>query len=253
MRPPGFIAAFTYPFHGLWHLMRTPRLWKLAALPLAINLVVYTALVVLLYVFVRHILVERWLADQSLWLRWGAGIVAGLTGLVLLAFAFTAVGNVVASPFLDFLSERVLLDLRGGPLPPGGPWYLEALGSVGRQLAMLAVFLAIQVALLVLWLIPVVQLLHPVLAGLATIIFLALEYLEYPLAADRATLSARLAYILEHRGATLGFGLALFIVVLIPIVGYLALPSCVVGATQLYHDLGGLRSPQGSRLPGNLP
>ncbi len=234
----GFFAAFAYPFRGVAHLAGAPRLWKYAALPFLVNLVVYTALAVALWWFVQDVLLGRWLADAWTWLRWVTGVIAYFAGAVLLAFSFTIVGNIIAAPLLDFLAERILADLRGRPLPPGGPWIVEALLAVGRQLAKLVVFGAIQLALLALLFIPVVGAAHPVLAALVTVAFLALEYLEYPQSADRMPLASRLAYFFRHGRESLGFGAALFVLVLVPVVAYVALPSCVVAATLLYHDLG---------------
>jgi CysZ protein len=234
---PGFWDALRYPFLGLAHLVRTPRLWKYAALPFAINLVVYTLLAVALYGFVQNVLIGAWMAKTWTWLKWMAAVAAYLAGAVLLAFSFTIVGNIIAAPLLDFLAERALTDLRGRPLPAGGPWLAQALFAVGRQVVKLALFGAVQLALLLLVLVPVVGLAHPVLSALVTVGFLALEYLEYPQIADRMPLGARLGFLSRHAGPAFGFGAALLVLALIPLVGYFALPGCVLGATLLYRDL----------------
>lgn len=233
----GFFRALAYPFRGLAHLLRRPRLWRFAVLPFAVNLIVYTALAVLLYWAVRHVLVGEWLSGWPSWAQWIVGVVAALSGLVLMAFTFTIVGNVIAGPLLDLLAERALEDLRGAPLPRGGPWLPEAAASVGRQMVKLFVFGSVQLGLLLLLLVPVAGLLHPVLATLVTVAFLAMEYLDYPLGADRRPLGERLGYVFRHPATSFGFGTALLVIVLVPLVGYLALPCCVVGATLLYHDL----------------
>lgn len=247
---PGFFGGFAAPFRGAGHLLRTRALWKYAALPFALNLVVYTAIAVALWWFVQDVVIAKWLASTWTWLRWVVAALAYAAGLVLMAFTFTVIGNLVASPLLDLLAERALGDLRGKPLPPGGPWWREAAASIGRQLVKLAVFGGLQLALLVLLLVPVVNLLHPPLAWLVTVVFLAMEYLEYPQAADRRPMGDRLAYIFRHGRACLGFGTALFLIVLVPLLGYAALPVCVVGATLLYDRIE--RVPPGGR-PGESP
>ncbi len=234
---PGFFAAATYPVRGLLHLLRTPRLWKLALLPFLVNLVLYTLIAAFLFWFVSEKLLGDWLSGWPSWARWIAGIVAVLSALALMAFSFTILGNIVASPLLDFLAERALADLRGRPLPEGGPWYVEAVRSVGRQILKLVLFGGIQLVLLLVLLIPVVGVVHPVLSAVVTIFFLALEYLEYPLAADRVPFCGRFGYLFRHFRTAFGLGGSLFVIVLIPIVGYFALPACVVGATLLYRDL----------------
>ncbi|MBI3855365.1 MAG: EI24 domain-containing protein [Planctomycetes bacterium] len=169
------------------------------------------------------------------WLLTGAVAVAGL-------FLFTIVGNVLASPFLDAMTERILAEL-GETLPPSRGAGRALLRALGNQSLKLLFFGAIQAALLLLHLIPGVgSVLHPLLSAFVGVLFLGFEYLDYPLDARRVPVPGRFGWMLKNLGATLGFGVVLFPVLLVPFVGYVSLPLAVAGAALLAHNID---SPQG--------
>ena len=230
-----FFAALAYPFRGIAYFLRRPALWKYFAAAFVINVVLFA---VMIYLFLHYraelvdaLLPARWWG----WLRAGLGWVLTVAVFVALLFLFTIVGNVLASPFLDAMTERILREL-GETLPPSRG-ALRALGrSLVNQTLKLLFFGAIQIALLLLHLIPVVgTILHPVLSALVGIAFLGFEYLDYPLDARHVPVPGRFAWLGRNLGAALGFGTVLFPVLLVPFVGYAALPLAVAGASLLAH------------------
>src|SRR6185295_1608056 len=111
------------------------------------------------------------LVDAILPAKWWGWVRTGLGWLITAAvavaglFLFTIIGNILASPFLDTMTERILREL-GESLPPSrGP--LRALGrSIVNQSLKLFFFGAIQGALLFLHLLPGIgTVLHPILSG----------------------------------------------------------------------------------------
>jgi CysZ protein len=232
-----FFSALGYPFLGIGYFLRRPALWKYFAASFAINVLLFA---VLAYLFIEHrgelvdaVLPHRWWG----WLRGGLGWLLTLVVAVAALFLFTIVGNILASPFLDAMTERILREL-GETLPPSrGP--LRALGrSVVNQVLKLVFFGGIQIALLLLHLIPGVgTVLHPVLSALVAVAFLAFEYLDYPLDARRLSVPDRFAWLWRHPGEALGFGAVLFPVLLIPFFGYVFLPLAVAGASLLAHQV----------------
>ena len=63
---------------------------------------------------------------------------------------------------------------------------------------------------------------------------LSLEYLEYPLGNRGMLFSEVRGQVARHRGEAMGFGLAVTLLTLIPVVNFLAMPVAVTGATKLY-------------------
>jgi len=147
------------------------------------------------------------------------------------------VGNILAGPFLDAMTERILRELGETLPPPRGT--LRALGrSVVNQVLKLVFFGGIQIALLLLHLLPGVgTALHPVLSTLVSVAFLGFEYLDYPLDARHLSVPARFAWLWRHPGEALGFGAVLFPILLIPFIGYVLLPLAVAGASLLAHQV----------------
>jgi CysZ protein len=238
-----FFASLPYPFRGVGYVLGRPALWKYFAAAFAINVVLFVLLAVLFLKY-RVALVD-WITPDRFW-KWARVAIEWIfTGIVaiLALFLFTIVGNLLAAPFLDAMTERILAEL-GETLPPSrGPWraFLRALRN---QSIKLVFFGAIQLLLLLLWIIPGVGFLHPPLSAILTVLFLGFEYIDYPLDARQLSVPKRFEWMLGHPGATLAYGLVLFPVFLIPFVGYACLPLAVAGASLLVHDID---SPRTSR------
>ena len=126
------------------------------------------------------------------------GCILALVVFGIFLFLFTIVGNIIAGPFLDAMTERVLLQLGEPPLPSRGFW--NSLGrSVRNQLLKLLFFGGFQAVLLVLLVTPI-AFLHPFLAGFLAVLFLAFEYLDYPLDVKRMPVSKRYGYLFRNLG-----------------------------------------------------
>jgi CysZ protein len=232
-----FFTSLTYPFRGVAYFLGRPALWKYFAAAFAINVVLFGILTWLFVAYranlVDAILPERWWG----WVRTGLGWL--ITAAVAIAglFLFTIVGNILASPVLDAMTERILRDL-GEPLPPPrGPWRALGRGLV-NQLLKLLIFGAIQVGLLFLHLIPGIgSVLHAVLSAFTGVVFLGFEYLDYPLDARGLSVPERFGWLVRRPAPALGFGAVLFPILLIPFIGYVLLPLSVAGACLLAHDV----------------
>lgn len=81
--------------------------------------------------------------------------------------------------------------------------------------------------------IPVVQLAAPAVWVIFSAWVLSLEYLEYPLGNRGMLFRDVRVEVARHRGEAMGFGLAVTLLTLIPVVNFLAMPVAVSGATKL--------------------
>ena len=231
----GFISALGYPFRGVVYFLRRPALWKFAAAAFAINLALFAVLIVIFLTYRSDLVAWITPARGPGWVRTTMGWV--LTGVVAIAglFLFTIVGNLLAIPFLDAMTRRILREL-GETLPPGrGPARAIARAVVNQTLKLLF-FGAVQ-ALLLLLLVTPLAILHPPLSALVAVLLLGFEYLDYPLDARRIPVPGRLAWLADHFGAAFGFGSVLFLILWIPLLGYLCLPLAVAGASLLAHSI----------------
>ncbi len=232
-----------YPFKGITFLARTPSLWKYAIYAFGANLLLFTALAIAFWLSYGRLV--DWVTPDQLpgWLSWlqkALPVIVGCFVLLLAAtvglFLFTILGNMIAGPFLEAMTAAMLAQLGEAAPPARGFW--NALGrSIANQLLKLAIFGSLQLLLLSCFFTPL-SFLHPVLSGLLTVVFLALEYWDYPLEGRGLMVPARFAYLNSHLRPALGFGVVTWLMMLVPFLGYVMLPASVCAATLLVHDLG---------------
>jgi CysZ protein len=236
-----FVEGLHAPFQGLDYLWRHRGLWKYVWIPFLVNVFLYfglgAAFIGLYPSMIGHILPEghAWYVAALRVLLWIAG--SALIGVMFL-FSFTVVGNIIAGPFSDLLSERVeAMILKTAP--PHSPGLGEQLGSLGRnaleETKRLLFFLAGSLLLLLLALIPAAgPFLYSVASGAWTLLFLALEFGDYYLMRHSARFRARWSHIWGHRWQSLGFGAGAALLLLIPIANLLLIPGAVTGGTLLW-------------------
>ena len=231
-----FQRGAAHAFAGL-RLIARPGLRRFVLVPLLVNLVVFGAAIVWLAGvfggFVSSVVgsVPGWL-DWLAWILWPLfGLTVALTGF----YTFTLVANVIGAPFNGLLSERVedLLapDTRR---PPSAPFARELIAAPVAELGKLAWFVVLAVPFLLLFLIPVVNVVAPFAWFAFSAWTLAREYADYPMGNHRLGFWRQRA-VLRQRGAmVMGFGAAVLAMTLVPILNFVAMPAAVAGATRLW-------------------
>ena len=233
-RPLGMLeAAATGPaliragLKRLWD----PSLRWLVLVPLMINLAVYAAVIPVAGQWLSGWLyslmgtVPDWL-QAAVWLIW---LLFAVMVLVLTAFTFNLLANLLGSPFYGLIAERVLAQERG----VSADLATVSTGQVAwqsflRQLQLLRYLLprSLGIALLtpIVSFIPVVNLLAPVIAGLWAAWSLALQYLDYPADSDQVSFATLRQHLGANRWQSLSFGFSALLASSVPIVNLLLLP-----------------------------
>ena len=254
---PGFFASARTFSRSLRLLRAHSELWPWCALPLLVNV---AAFALAAWVFLANLdalsgLLRELIAvaDPERWYEWlwvGPVRAAGwLIGWVLLLivglavyFLFTVVGGVIASPFLDVLSQRLERIVTGAKGEEGAGGALAGLASAGRAFreeAKRVVFLlCIQALFLLLMLVPGLQP-FVVAANLGfAALFMSLDYTGFVLDRRGIRFRDRRAWLWRHRRAMLGFGGVALLTFLIPGLNFLCLPWLVASGTLLALDVG---------------
>jgi CysZ protein len=240
-----FFRGLACPFRAVGLILQSRRLFLLSVAPFLICLVIYFAVFVAV-VFVVDDVVEMLVAPGAWWrtvVQWMLMVAIPVVVLVVSVFTYTALCFVIAGPLYDLLSAAVERRLAGRveeePFSVG-----NMLVDAGRSVVLTVAILVIELCVLVFGLLFVPA--TTVLALMASGVLLALEYLDYPMARRRMTLSGRLRFARRHAWELLGLGLPLLFCLMVPFAGALFLPLGVVGATDLFLQLarGG---------PGTLP
>ena len=229
---------------GLAFLNAHPRLWSWVIAPALVTALAMGALIALALRFIGRLTgaIVGWLPE---WLQGVAG--AGLTvvlGIALAAGAaliFVSIAGAIAGPFCELLSEEVEAKLTGQSGPPFalGRFLHELTVGLTHTLRRLLASLSSALLLLLLSFLP--------LAGAVAALVLgawfsaqsaAYDCYDAVLARRAMPYRGKLAVLARHRGRSLGLGLTVTVLLLVPGVNLVVLGVGAVGATLAARDLG---------------
>lgn len=239
-----FSKGFLYPFQAGRFIIRNSVLYKYIFIPFIINVAVffmaaYGGLSVFGYFVAQHLPqgdIWYWLILKGL--IWISAI---LLTIILVFFSFTVLGNLIASPFNDVLSERSE-EILSGEVVDAGPFspilFIKDTGKTLLNEALkMSLFVCCMLFLFALNLIPVLGvMLYSTLAFLLTVYFLVIEYTGFVFSRNHLTFKDQRKFILENKLLCSGFGCGAFILLAIPFVQLFSIPMGVVGATLLCYD-----------------
>lgn len=231
----GFLAGAGYALRGA-RLLRQPGLRRFVVGPLAINMLVFGAALTGFGELFQQLMAQLF-PSMPEWLAWLAWLVFGALALIVLFFTFSLVANVLASPFNGLLAEAVEHHLAAPDQPLAFSWsalLAEAGRAMFAALRKLLYFALRAVPLVIVSLVPGLNLLAPALWLLFGAWMLAIEYLDCPLGNHGRVFPAAIACLRGERAMAFGFGLALSLLTLVPLVNFLAMPIGVAGATLMY-------------------
>jgi CysZ protein len=225
---------------GLVLVLRSPGLWFIGLVPavvaLAALVVVLAALVFALPPVIGFLtpFAAGWPAADREALRWLLELMllvgAGWLGII----SFTALTLAIGQPFYEAIARRVDAEQGASPPDPEQPGW-RAIGRAARDgLLMVALSAALGLALFLLGLVPLLgQTVVPVLGACVAGWLLAAELSAVAFERRGVDLPVRLRLLWRHRLLTVGFGLAAFLLFLIPLGTVLCMPGAVAGGTLL--------------------
>lgn len=235
-----------YLLRGL-RMLLLPGLRRYLAIPLLINVLVFSG-AIWLGIDQFQLLLDRFLPQSEwlVWLRWLLWPLFALTILLLTFYGFTLVANFIAAPFNGLLAERVEEMLTGHPpSDPGGGLLADLIPSLLSELGKFVYFVVRAIPLLLLFLIPGVNLIAPILWFLFSAWYLALQYADFALSNSGLRFRQQYGLLKRRRFTCIGFGLALTGLMMVPLLNFLAMPAAVVAATLLWvEQRDGLLAPR---------
>lgn len=218
-------------------LLTHKGLKRYVALPILINAILMSALIY----FGGGYLVEKiqgvtdWLPSWLSWLYWLILPVAALTLVSVTLYFFSAVLNLIASPFNGLLSEAVETQVTDTVIPDEPMVQLIA-RTLQRELKKLAYFIPRYIALLIISVIPVVNVVSPVLWFVFGAWVLTLQFLDYALDNNGHSF-ADLHQALKLQPLTnIGFGFIVSLGFMVPVVNLFVMPAAVCGATLYWSE-----------------
>ncbi|WP_165064016.1 EI24 domain-containing protein [Marisediminicola senii] len=250
-----FLAGVAFFGRGLRLWITHPRLMLIGAIPAVIVAAIYVVVIVVVAANVEG--VAAWatpFADD--WSEpWRTATTAAATlallGVTILiaVYTFVAVTLLVGDPFYERIWRWV--ETADGGLPPEVPvpLWVSVLRSIRDALRILVLTGFVGLTLFGFGFVPVVgQTLVPVTGVLFGGWFLALELTGFAFEARSLSLADRRRVLGARRARTVGFGVACYLMFLVPFGAVIAMPAAVAGATLLSRDTVGACSnaPAGS-------
>jgi CysZ protein len=241
---PGFLAGFGMGIRLLGRGFRlwvtSPRLMLIGAIPGLITFVLIVAAAVVLGVNLENLstfltpFAEDWDEVYRTGIR--VLVMAALVGAGILIFiySYTAITLLIGQPFFEKISERVEGSLGGVPHEVEAPIVASIVRGIGEALRILLLTITIGFGLFLLGFIPVIgTVLAWTLGAITGGWFLALELSTVAFERRGLALKQRRQALAAQRSTTLGFGIATFLLFLIPLGALVTMPAAAAGATLL--------------------
>src|SRR3990167_1483295 len=231
------LAGVYYLVEG-FKLIAKPGLRRFVIIPLIVNILLFAGL----FFILRYYLVglNHWFIQWlPAWLHWLSVILWALfviSFFLMFVSIFVTVTNIIASPFNSVLAEKVEFYLTG--IMPEQRSLFENIKDIphvlGRQLSIIIYYLPRAVLFLILFFIPVIQVLAAVAWFLFNAWFMTLTYLDYPTDNHRLSWREVHAWLKAKRWVGMGFGVSVLLTSMIPFLNLLIVPAAVAAATKLW-------------------
>lgn len=214
-------------------LLSRKELRKYFLVPLFINIVLYSIALLLGYYYITD-LINQFIPGWLSWLEWILWPLFFISFLVTGFFTFTILANLIAAPFYSQLSIKTVEVLSGQKsLVEAQPWNKVFFAELKRA----GYLLTRMLPLLLLFVIPVVNLIAPFVWVLFGAWGMALEFMAYPLENKGLLFSEQKQLLKSVRIASLGFGGVTVVGLTVPLLNLIVSPAAVIGATVYVYNL----------------
>lgn len=233
-------SGFGYLLKGFSMLM-TPGIKRFVFIPLIINIIIFVVFFYFSAHYFSHFVVwlDHKIPNWLQWLNWIIWPMFILISLFIVAYCFIIIASIIAAPFNIFLSDKVDLIITGKKANPDeSVWdaVKDIPRALKRELDKLLYYLPRAVILLILFLIPVVNIVAGVLWFIYGCWVMSIQYIDYPMDNHRIPFQTMRIAMRKKLFTCLGFGCAMVIMLMIPILNLFVIPSAVIGATLMWHD-----------------
>ncbi len=239
MKTSSPLQGVAYLFTGI-QLITQPKLRQFVLMPLVFSATLF-ALGTWYAISKVQALATSINAMLPSWLQWMEWLfiplffaVAGIT----LFWSLGVIANLLGSPFNALLAQKVEYHLTGqfsaeNPLAANNIWQ-NILPPIRSEIGKIIYFIVRAIPLLILFLIPLINFIAPLLWLLFSCWMMGFQYADIPMGNHHLNGNQVLAKLKEKRLLTLGFGAATLLMTLIPIINFLAMPAAVAGATAMW-------------------
>lgn len=230
------LGGIRYFFSG-FKLITQPGIKRFVFIPLLINICIFS-----LGFWLGMAWFDQFL-DKMLptWLAWAAFIlwpIFALSYFLIVFYLFALVANIIAAPFNGLLAEKIEQHLRN-ETPIHNQSTIKQLlreipRTVGSEISKLFYFLLRSIPLLILFVIPGINIIAPIIWFIFSAWMLSLEYLDYPLGNHGVLFKQTRNLAKQQRAQCMSFGALVSAFTMIPVLNFIVMPIAVAGATAFY-------------------
>lgn len=225
------LIAVEYLGKGL-KLLPDPKLRNLILIPILINIVLYSIALAVGFYYVEE-LINQFIPDWLHWLNWILWPLFFIIFFLISFFSFTVLANLIASPFYGVLAARTQALISGEAQVIEQPIAKVMVGELKR-----VVYIVLRMLpLLILFVIPVINMVAPLIFALFSAWCLAMEFMAYPLENEGLLFDEQKALLKASRLGILSFGGITMLGLTLPVLNIIIGPAAVIGATIYLHEL----------------
>jgi CysZ protein len=231
-------SGVVYVLQGMKLLLK-PGVRLYVILPLLTNFLLFS-LFIWLGVDYFNSLMDNYIPELPEWLQWLQWLIwlLFIASFLLIGFyTCLLIANLIAAPFNGMLAEAVERYLLPGAAQPSAGWLAtikEIIPALLAEVRKTWYFCIRAVPLLILFVIPGLNVIAPVIWIIFSAWLLALEYADYPMSNHGILFDELRIKLKEKRLIALSFGSTVMLLTIIPVINFLAMPAAVAGATVMY-------------------
>ena len=232
------ISGVFYLLKGI-SLLFKPGIRLFVILPLLINFILFSLFIWLGISYFSEVMnnyIPR-LPDALQWLEWLLWPLFVVSFLLIGFYCCLLIANLVAAPFNGLLSEAVEHYLTPGTLKSTQGWMAiikEIVPVLINEARKFGYFCLRALPLLLLFIIPGINIIAPLLWILFSAWLLALEYADYPMSNHGILFDELRVKLKAKRFVAIGFGSGIMLLTIIPVINFIVIPIAVAGATVMY-------------------
>jgi CysZ protein len=238
-----FFAGVGYLARGLGWVARRPGRWLFGLIPALLVLVVYVAALAVLGAYDAELaralspFADHWSSGLRDAVRIVIGILLYGAAVMIAIVTFAGVVLALGAPFYESISGRVEESAGGLPAEAQVPLLRQVAHGIADAVIVGTMTALIAVVFFCLGFLPAVgQTVVPVLAACFSGYFLTFEMTSIAFERRGVNRRQRFAVMRRNRALAVGFGVAVFVVFLIPLGAVLAMPGAVAGGTLLARE-----------------
>lgn len=226
----------SYLLRGL-KLLAQPGIRQYVVIPLTLNMALFGVGIWYIFGWLQGIIdwINGFLPAWLHWLHWLLIPLLVMTVAVTLFSVFSMLLNLVAAPFNSLLAEQVEYHQTGqfaAATPMTAATLLRDTIPLFRN-EMNKIFYALfwMIPFLILFVVPVLNVVAPVLWIVYSAWMLAIQYLDVPMGNHGLIGKEVRQQLRQQRALSLGFGGMALLLTALPLINFLAMPAAVAGAT----------------------